>query len=108
MSWVCRMKWYSSLPGGVLAIVMSAPGSTGPVVVQDLGATYEFLVSDRLIKGGALYSPAAYRTRHRYLPGQRTVLEGSRRGPGAVTQWTAAGRGHRLRLVWAHQICLSG
>ena len=55
------MRWYSPVLGAVLALVIVPSACAGSVVVQDLGATYEFLVSDRSTKSGALYFPAAYR-----------------------------------------------
>src|ERR1700738_1645391 len=58
---VCRMRWYSPVLGAVVALVIVPSACAGSVVVQDLGATYEFLVSDRSTKEGALYFPAAYR-----------------------------------------------
>jgi hypothetical protein len=45
-------------------------------VVQDLGATYEFLVSDRSTKGGALYFPAAYRRQGIVVPFSFQLLLG--------------------------------
>ena len=54
------MKRYFPVLGAVLAFVIVPPARAGSVVIQDLGATYEFLVSDRSTKGGALYFPAAY------------------------------------------------
>jgi hypothetical protein len=51
----------SAVLGAVLALVIVPSAWAGPVVVHDLGATYEFLVSDRSTKDGALYFPAAYR-----------------------------------------------
>src|SRR5277367_5845046 len=56
-----RMRWYSPVLGVVLALVIVPSACAGSVVVQDLGATYGFLVSDRSTKGGALYFPTAYR-----------------------------------------------
>ena len=64
----CRMKWYSPMLGAVLALVIGPSDCAGAVVVQDLGATYDFLVSDRLTKGGALYFPAAYRRQGIVVP----------------------------------------
>src|ERR1700730_3225872 len=58
---VCRMRGVSPVLGAVLALVIVPSACAGSVVVQDLGATYEFLVSDRSTKGGVLYFPAAYR-----------------------------------------------
>jgi hypothetical protein len=55
------MKGYSPVLGAVLALAVVPSACVGSVVVQDLGATYEFLVSDRSTHGGALYFPAAYR-----------------------------------------------
>lgn len=51
----------SEVLGAVLALLIVSSACAGPVVIQDLGPTYEFLVSDRAAKGGALYFPAAYR-----------------------------------------------
>lgn len=62
------MKWYSPVLGAVLAVVIGPPDCAATVVVQDLGATYEFLVSDRLTKWGALYFPAAYRRQGIVVP----------------------------------------
>jgi hypothetical protein len=62
------MKWYSPVLGAVLALVIGPSDCAATVVVQDLGATYEFLVSDRSTKGGALYFPAAYRRRGIVVP----------------------------------------
>src|SRR2546429_9970708 len=55
------MKWYSPVLGAVLAFVLGPAVCAGAVLAQDLRATFEFLVSDRSTKGGALYSPAVYR-----------------------------------------------
>ena len=62
------MKGYSPVLGALLALVIVPSACTGSVVVQDLGATYEFLVSDRSTQGGALYFPAAYREQGIALP----------------------------------------
>ena len=55
------MKGYCALLGTVLALVIASPDCAGSVAVQDLGATYQFLVTERATKAGALYFPAAYR-----------------------------------------------
>jgi hypothetical protein len=62
------MKWYFLVLGAVLALVIGPSDCAGSVVMQDLSATYEFLVSERLTKGGALYSPAAYRSQGFVVP----------------------------------------
>jgi hypothetical protein len=62
------MKRYAPVLSAVLALVFVPSARAGSVVVQDLGATYEFLVSDRSTKGGALYFPAAYRQQGIVLP----------------------------------------
>ena len=62
------MKRYAPVLSAVLALVIVPSARAGSVVVQDLGATYEFLVSDRSTKGGALYFPAAYRQQGIVLP----------------------------------------
>ena len=62
------MKGYFPVLGVVLALVIATSARAGPVVVQDLGATYEFLVSDRSTQGGALYFPAAYRKQGIAMP----------------------------------------
>jgi hypothetical protein len=64
---VFRMKRYSAMLGAVLALVV-VPVDCAGAVVQDLGATYEFLVSERSTKGGALHSPTAYRKQGVVLP----------------------------------------
>lgn len=62
------MKWYSSVLGAALALVSTWSDCAGAVVVQDLGATYEFLVSERATQGGALYFPTVYRGQGVVLP----------------------------------------
>jgi hypothetical protein len=51
------MRWSSSVLGAAFALVLASSDCAGADVIQDLGATYEFLVSDRATKGGALYFP---------------------------------------------------
>ena len=62
------MKRYFPVLGVVLALLIAVSARAGSVVVQDLGATYEFLVSDRSTQGGALYFPAAYRKQGIAMP----------------------------------------
>ena len=62
------MKQYSAVPGVVLALVMGSSDCVAAGAVQDLGATYRFLVSDRSTEGGILYTPAAYRSEGVVVP----------------------------------------
>ncbi len=62
------MKRYSAVLGVLVALVMGQSDCVGADAVQDLGATYGFLVSDRSTNGGALYSPAAYRSEGIVVP----------------------------------------
>ena len=54
--------------GAVLALVTLPSAWAGATAIQDLGPTYEFLVSDRATQGGALYFPPAYRMQGIALP----------------------------------------
>ena len=52
----------------MLALLIVSSDCGGAALVQDLGATYEFLVSDRSTQGGSLYFPSAYRNQGVALP----------------------------------------